>query len=56
MAVNQEVCHDLGLYKQWDYITNKGKIGGPNLKYWTPRLKRNKQLEGIQKRSSTMMV
>jgi len=26
MAVNQEVQCDLGLYKQWDYITNKGKI------------------------------
>lgn len=35
MAVNQEFQCDLGLYKQWDYITNKGKIGCPNLEYWT---------------------
>lgn len=56
MAVNQEVQCDLGLYKQWDYITNKGKIGCPNLEYWTSAWKRNKQLEGVQRRSSTMMV
>lgn len=56
MAVNQKVQCDLGLYKQWDYITNKGKIGCPNLEYWTSGWKRNKQLEGVQRRSSTMMV
>lgn len=55
MAVNQEVQCDLGLCKQWDYITNKGKIGCPNLEYWTSGLQRNKQLEAVQ-RSSTMMV
>lgn len=56
MAVNQEVQCDLGLYKQWDYITNKGKIGCPNLEYWISGRKKNKQLEGVQRRSSTMMV
>lgn len=56
MAINREVRCDLGLHKQWDHITNEGKIGCPNLEYWTSGLKRNKELEGIQRRSSTVMV
>lgn len=31
MVLNQKVHCDLGLFKQWNYITNKGKIGCPNL-------------------------
>lgn len=40
MTLNQKVQCDLRLFKQWDYVTNKSKIGCPDLEYWTSGLKK----------------